>query len=208
MHRAIGGQPDVDLDPVAVDLIRLVVEAKWGRGRIASDHYRLHHLHSQRERLIGPVHDHRRRKVIWPGIRFLAAAVLVLVIEPKRLGLLEALHAPVQRGGLGYVERRGMNHERPFPDEGLEWLGVPPGTSQTGRSGGRSDLPTFSGRQVSVHPVVRLDLYCIVRVTYSANYRVFQPRLQDCHYSKRLSPGTDEIERHQLLGPRSARAEG
>src|SRR2546422_955166 len=107
-HRALFGDAQIDLDAVRVDVVGLVVEPERPRVTRTEAEVGLRNVDREVQRVVVPVEAGRDRELFGPGVRFFAAAILVLQVEPQRLGGVEALERALERG-------RPVDAERPTP---------------------------------------------------------------------------------------------
>src|SRR6476620_11050195 len=78
-------KPDIQLNSVGVDLIRLVVQPERRRLGISEDQLRFGHLYPQVQTCVTPVDVRAGRKFFRAGIGLFTATVLILVVELERL---------------------------------------------------------------------------------------------------------------------------
>src|SRR3989454_133489 len=69
----------------------------------------LRHVDREVQPLVVPVHTGRDRELFGAAVRFFAAAILVLQVEPQRFGGVEAIERAVERGRSIDAERRGRD---------------------------------------------------------------------------------------------------
>ena len=81
-----------------MNVVGLIVEPERRRLAGAEAEVGLGHVDREVQRVIVPVDADRDRELFGPGVRLFAAAVLVLQIEPQRLGEVEAIERAVERG--------------------------------------------------------------------------------------------------------------
>src|SRR5213593_4384473 len=97
-HRTLFGGAHVELDAVRVNVVGLVVEPERRCLAGAEAEVGLGHVDREVQRIVVPVDADRDRELFGPGVRFFAAAILVLQLEPQRLGDVEAIERAVERG--------------------------------------------------------------------------------------------------------------
>src|SRR5438445_420572 len=101
------------LQPVRVDVVRLVVEPeRRGVGR-AEAKLELGHIHREIQGRVVPSRVRQRGEIVGPAIRLLAAAILVLELEPQGLALVEAVRRAVEGRGVPDPQRRPESGSRP-----------------------------------------------------------------------------------------------
>ena len=192
-----------------MDVVRLVVEPqRWGCGS-AEAQVGLRHLDRQVKRLVVPPDVSGRGKVLGPGVRFLAAAILVLELEPQRLAGIEPVARAVKRRRPIDAQRRA--NRRLGEIELDQWLkrrlGIPRAAESYAprRSG---DLPAQRGRRVAVHPACRFDLDDAAFHPYTAHERGCADRLEHRHEPDAAPSRAQQVERCARAAPRQPRSFG
>src|SRR6266516_4469904 len=138
---------EVELDAIRADVVRLVIEPQRRRSGGAEAQVGLRHLDREVERLVIPTDVSDRGKVLGPGVRLLAAAILVLELESQRLAGIESVARAVEcRRPIDAQRRRDRRFGGIELDQWLKrGLGIPrSGESYARRSSG--DLPARRGR--------------------------------------------------------------
>ena len=113
LHRSGLRVSGVELQPVRVDVVRLVVEPeRRGVGR-AEAKLELGHIDREIQGRVVPSRVRHRGEIVGPAIWLLAAAILVLELEPQGLALVEAVRRAVERRGVPDPQRRPEGGSRP-----------------------------------------------------------------------------------------------
>src|SRR6185503_10508297 len=136
-------KPDVQLNSVGVDLIRLVVQPERRRLGISEDQLRFGHLYPHVQTGITPVHVRAGRKFFRTGIRLFTATVLILVVELERLAGVEPVQAPVQGGRFGDLGRDAAGDQRMILHQWLKGSRRLAVASKPNRLSFGPDLPAF-----------------------------------------------------------------
>ena len=114
-HRLIVGRPEIDLDAVGVDVVGLVVEQQRRRVGPADDELRLANVHRHVDDPVIPPHGRGCGELFRPGIRLLAAPVLVFVVQLERRREVERVETAVERRRLVKAQSQAAHRCRPVP---------------------------------------------------------------------------------------------
>src|SRR5437879_5995382 len=97
---------DVHLKTVRMDVVRLVVEAQRRRVSGPNAQLGLHDVDRQVERVVVPGRVRDGGKVVRARVGLLAAAILILELEPERLARVKSVERPVEWRGRARAPRR------------------------------------------------------------------------------------------------------
>ena len=134
-----------------MDVVGLVVEKEWRGAGGTERGLRGMNVDEKVEHSFAPGRGRGSGEFLGPGIRLLAPAILILVVESDRLDLFQHLRIAEYRGGphaLGAI----AIHQRPT------LLGRAAGAAQLDGSAAAGDVPTVRACDVSVLAVRQLDL--------------------------------------------------
>src|SRR5215217_6294757 len=187
--------PDIQLNPVGVNFIRLVVQPERRRCGIPNDQLGFGHFDRHMQSRITPVHVSASRKFFRACIGLFTATVLVLVVELERLAGIEPLQAPVQYRCLGDLRGHRPGHQWTILHQRLKRSRRLAGASEPDRLLTASDLPAFDRRDVPFYCRAGLHLDSALR-NPQIRYHRGRSRLEHSEDPKVPASAAQQIERN------------
>ena len=189
-----------------MNVVRLVVESQRWRAVWADAQLGLHDVDGQVECVVVPGRMGNGGELVGARVRLLAAAILILQLEPQRLARVETLERPVERRGLGHAERRTHSGRRLVELEQRRERRLrraragEPNAARAGR-----DFPAEGRRGVAVYALLRVDLDHAPLHAHRAHRGGVTNRFQHRHDTGTPAGRTHDIERLPFPISRPAR---
>src|SRR3989475_6560625 len=204
-HRTFFRDAQVDLDAVRVNVVRLVVQPEGRRVSRPEAEVGLRHVDREVQRLVVPVDTGRDRELFGAAVRFFAAALLLLHVEPQRFGGVEAIARAVERGRSIDAERGARDRRGALQLEQR---------LQRGRRGARAGepdplranlhFPPLDPDRMPLDPPDCLHFHDLTARPHGPHHRRVRHWLKDGDESSGATPRPQQIERFPFLASRPA----
>jgi hypothetical protein len=205
MDRTVTGEPDVDLDSIGVNFIRLIIQLKGGIGRIPGEEFRFDYFDRQVKTLAGPVDVRASGEFLRPSIRRLTSPILILVIQLERLGGIEPIESTVQRRTFGNLDGNTSGDKGPALHQGLEHRRLLTSAAKPHHLAGSLNLPAFDGCGMAFNSTGGSDLDPTPDNADLCNHGIPSAGLEYRYDAEIAASNSGDVEREESCASRRAR---